>query len=435
MSGPHVQLSGWGNYPQKCTELSLLESRQPPFSLPDAACIARGSGRSYGDSALAKHTLSTQQLKHMIAFDETSGKLTAEAGVTLLDILSCFVPRGYFLGVVPGTQFVSLGGAIASDVHGKNHHIDGCFSEFVCEIELLTASGEIKYCSREQNSELFYFTCGGMGLTGIILSATIQLKKIQSSGIDQTTYRGHDLSHTLELFSQHMDATYSVAWLDCLAKPQALGRSLVMTGEHSQQPELVAGKLGRLTVPCYSPAWLLNRYSIKAFNTLYYQRIRNDVQHSHCHYQPFFFPLDGITHWNRLYGKPGFVQYQFVVPLSEGKVALQRILKAIKDANTGSFLSVLKRFGSANQSPLSFPMEGLTLALDFKHTANNLKLLDYCDEIVCHHGGRLYLTKDARMSPTTLATGYSKLDQFKAWREKSTAIKTFNSYQSQRLGL
>lgn len=433
-----MRLSGWGNYPLVDVELSAPISPAGLRAHLTAASddtIARGMGRSYGDSALAPQTLLTRHLDHLLAFDAATGTLRCEAGITLDALLELFVPRGWFLPVTPGTRFVSIGGAIASDVHGKNHHVDGSFCDHLSSLELMLASGEVVTCTPDQNSDLFRATCGGMGLTGIIVAATLRLRPITSDRIRETTLRAANLAEALELFDRHAGSRYSVAWIDCLASGPRLGRSLLMLGEHEQDGPLTTGRGGGASVPFNLPGGLLNRYSIRAFNALYYRRLRAPRRERSVHYAPFFYPLDGLRHWNRMYGRRGFVQYQFVLPRVAGREGLTTVLERIAASGRGSFLSVLKAFGPGNDNLLSFPREGYTLALDFKLGDGLLAMLDELDRVVLDHDGRLYLTKDSRMSEATFKRSYPQWERFAEIRSACGADQTFNSSQSRRLGL
>lgn len=432
-----MYINGWGKYPiikadifspKHITEISARLKK-------NNVCIPRGLGRSYGDSALATQVLSTLLLNHFIAFDEATGVISCEAGVSLADILTTFVPKGWFLPVTPGTKFVTVGGAIASDVHGKNHHIDGSFSNHVRSFQMILADGSCVECSRMSHPELFRATCGGMGLTGVIVSATLALKKIQSAYIHETSHKAKNLEEVFALFAEHESSTYSVAWIDCLATGADLGRSLLMLGEHAEEGGLISGESKKLTVPFTMPAGLLNQYAIKAFNALYYNKQKTKVSERLVHYDKYFYPLDGLNHWNRLYGKNGFTQYQFVLPKSAGLEGMTKILKEIAASKRGSFLSVLKAFGPGNDHYLSFPMEGYTLALDFKIEPGLFELLDKLDGIVLEYGGRIYLTKDVRMSEATFKQSYTKWSEFANIRARYGADKRFHSLQSIRLGL
>ncbi|MDG6773951.1 FAD-binding oxidoreductase [Thiomicrorhabdus sp. ZW0627] len=434
-----MKLSGWGQYPTAQAESRVVHSKRKVSELlaetQSAHLIPRGLGRSYGDSALAEQILNTQHLNHFMAFDPSTGEISCAAGVSFAELLEIFVPRGWFLPVTPGTKFVTVGGAIASDVHGKNHHLDGCFSQHVLSIKLALASGEIIDCSPSEHPELFHATCGGMGLTGVILQATFRLLPIESALIEERSYKTKNLAETLELFEEHEASTYSVAWIDCLSTGDKLGRSLLMLGEHATRGELEAHKNSKLNVPINMPNLLLNRYSIQAFNTLYYHKQTQTHAQRSVHYEPYFYPLDGIHNWNRLYGKNGFTQYQFVLPKEAGLEGMTRILKEIAQSKRGSFLAVLKAFGAANENYLSFPTEGYTLALDFKIDAALFPFLEELDHIVLDYGGRLYLTKDARMSETTFKQSYPLWETFQEVRTRYGADQVFNSLQSQRLGL
>ncbi|MFS2004731.1 FAD-dependent oxidoreductase [Duganella sp. CT11-25] len=431
-----MRIHGWGRYPvAEARVLAPSTAGQLATALAgaDQPLIARGLGRSYGDSALAPLVLDNTPRHLLLGFDEGSGVLRCEAGATLADLLDVLLPRGWFPPVTPGTKFVTVGGAVASDVHGKNHHLDGCFSAHVLALELMLADGGVLRCSRSEHPELFRATCGGMGLTGVIVAVTLQMRRVASAYIDQTTVRAGSLAEVLELFEMHRAATYSVAWIDCLARGASLGRSLLMLGEHAAEGGLAPLPRRSRTLPVDLPPQLLNRYSIAAFNALYFNKPRSAQQR--VHYEPYFYPLDGLLHWNRLYGKAGFVQYQFVIPRAAGAAPLAAILERIAAAGRGSFLAVLKTFGPANDNYLSFPVEGYTLALDFKLEPGLFAMLDALDAMVLAAGGRLYLAKDARMSAATFQQSYPQHTQFQQVRRQYGALGAFASCQSNRLGL
>ncbi|WP_299593111.1 FAD-binding oxidoreductase [uncultured Microbulbifer sp.] len=433
-----MKLSGWGRYPKVECQPQFPQTGTDVVQLlergPEGTFIARGLGRSYGDSALAEATLHSAYLDYFRSFDAESGMLRCASGVSLATILEVVVPKGWFLPVTPGTKFVTLGGAVASDVHGKNHHIDGCFSEFVESISVATCRGVVE-CSRSENTELFRATCGGMGLTGVILEVELRLKRISSSYIESTTIKTQNLSDTVAVLDEYRSATYSVAWIDCLSTGNALGRSLVMLGEHSEEGELHLGSGARLFVPCDMPGILLNGMTMQAFNSIYYHRVTRDHTHSLVHYEPYFYPLDGVRNWNRLYGSAGFLQYQFVIPRDAGMAGMTEILNRLAKSKQGSFLAVLKLFGKENRNHLSFPLGGYTLALDLKYSPEVLALLDELDRIVLDAGGRIYLAKDARMSKMVFQAGYPRWEAFSRLRHEWGAHRVFNSAQSQRLGL
>jgi decaprenylphospho-beta-D-ribofuranose 2-oxidase len=397
--------------------------------------IAYGMGRSYGDSALNENILLSRRFNKIRHFDEDSGIIVCESGVTLAEIIEIFLPRGWFLPVVPGTKQITVGGAVASDVHGKNHHKVGCFSEFVIAFELMLPSGEVVSCDRQQHQELFYATCGGMGLTGIILTVTFFLQPIKSAYIRETIIRCQDLDEILGLFEAHQEATYSVGWIDCLARGKNLGRSVLMLGEHANSGSLRGEKSKVLSIPINLPGFLLNRYSIAGFNKIYYAIHPGFTEGRLAPLDQFFFPLDSITSWNRMYGRRGFTQYQFVLPKGGSYAGLKRILQKIAATGMGSFLAVIKLFGKENRNYLSFPMEGCTVALDFKIQPKLFPLLDELDAIVVDHGGRLYLTKDVRMRQDIFRKSYPEWEKFVNLRHKLHLQTKFNSLQSRRLGL
>jgi decaprenylphospho-beta-D-ribofuranose 2-oxidase len=433
---PTIAISGWGGYPTQearaITPLSLsafsAELKQYP------SLIARGMGRSYGDSANADVVLQTISCDHFIAFDAATGLLTAETGATLRDILKITVKRGWFLPVTPGTSFVTVGGAIASDVHGKNHHIAGTFGQYVKSITMLLGTGEVVTTSLTQLPDLFHATCGGMGLTGVILTATIQLMPVKSAYITQKTIKADSLEEVCEAFEANSSAPYSVAWIDCLATGQHLGRSVLMLGEHADNGGLDLRIKKPITIPIHTPAALLNSMTMRAFNNTYWTK----AAHNKTQTIPllrYFYPLDAIGEWNKLYGKAGFAQYQFVLPRSDGVANMRKILTQIAQSGAGSFLAVLKQFGPANQNLLSFPIEGYALALDFKMTQSTISLLHKLDDMVVGMGGRIYLTKDAVMQEKTFKRTYQSWQVFEAVRQKYGAIGKFASAQSKRLGL
>ena len=433
-----MKLTSWGRYP--VSESTVYRPRSDA-ALADSLHnthehgIARGMGRSYGDSALAEQVYSTGALDHFIAFDEERGLLRCAAGVTLETILRIMMPRGWFLPVVPGTWYVSVGGAIASDVHGKNHHLDGSFGQHVESLRLMLASGDIVHCSAQENTELFHATCAGMGLTGIIVDATLHLRRNNSSTVMQRTLRAHNLDEIFALFDSHHNSHYSVAWLDCLARGNSLGRSLLYLGEHANDNICRTPAKRSISIPFSSPAFLLNRYSMSLFNSLYYHKPVKELVEQRIEAKQYFFPLDSIGHWNRLYGKRGFMQYQCVIPDASAQPAMREILTRISTSGKGSFLSVLKKLGPANRNLLSFPLEGYTLALDFKFEPSTLALLDELDSIVLAHGGRLYLAKDARMSQEVFRRSYPHWEDMARIRAETGADRLFNSLQSRRLGL
>lgn len=439
-----MKLSGWGRFPR--VECRLQTAR----TVQDAACavaqggslIARGNGRAYGDAALnPRATLSMLGMGRMLAFDAATGALTCEAGVLLSDILTVFVPRGWFPPVTPGTKLVTVGGMIAADVHGKNHHLAGSFGDHVESLDLLLADGRVVTCGPDREADLFTATRGGMGLTGVILRATFRLVPIETGYIRQETLRAGDLDTIMGLFQASAGWTYSVAWIDCLARGPRLGRSLLFRGEHARLDELPAERRATpltparrrvRTVPLDFPGFALNHWTVGAFNALYWRL--GTPRETLVDYDTFFYPLDSLLEWNRIYGRPGFTQYQCVLPASVSADGLRALLTAIGAAGNASFLAVLKLFGRQD-GMMSFPMEGYTLALDFPASTATFGLLLDLDSIVADHGGRLYLAKDARMGASLLRRGYPSVGRFQALRADRGLDRVFRSVQSERLGL
>jgi decaprenylphospho-beta-D-ribofuranose 2-oxidase len=432
-----MKIYGWGRYPKINAKVLLPQTHFDcaQFLKSNQILLPRGMGRSYGDSANSPIVVQTSYLDHFIEFDASTGVLKCEAGVSIQEILRLIVPKGWFIPVTPGSSFVTIGGAIASDVHGKNHHLSGTFSEHLLCFDLMLGTGEIISVTKDIYPDLFKATCGGMGLTGIILTASFQLKPIQSSEIIQSTIKTNCLEEVCEQFEKNYASTYSVAWIDCLAKGKRLGRSLLMFGEHSQDGILEIKNKKSLNLPIDMPQSLLNHYSIKAFNTLYYHRFFSKIKTEVMPFEPYFYPLDSIGNWNRLYGKAGFVQYQFVLPKAVGVKGMRQVLEVIVASGKGSFLAVLKIFGRANENFLSFPIEGYTLALDFKISKETIQLIKQLDSIVVEMGGRIYLTKDSLMSEASFKSTYLQWEQFEEVRAKYGAIGKFASNQSKRLGL
>ena len=429
-------LSGWGKFGPRVARVVPFSSKLEPKT------IARGAGRAYGDSAIGTvQTVDMLRRNRMVSFDPETGQLVAEAGVRLGEIIETFLPRGWFPYVTPGTKFVTLGGAIAADVHGKNHHCEGSFGSFVDWVELLGADGTTTRL--KPNDALFGWTVGGMGLTGIITRAAIRLRPVKSAYIRQMTIPAPNLEAAMAAFADADASTYSVAWIDCLAKGPELGCSLVMLGEHAQVPELqrvqrrnplVTPERGKITFPMDLPGWMLNGTFMRLFNMAYWRKGIKGAGQSIVDWDSYFYPLDAILGWNRVYGREGFVQFQCVLPDASAKAGLTAILEATSAAGQGSFLAVLKRMG-AQSSRVSFPMAGYTLALDFPSNAKTLTLLDRLDEITLSHGGRFYLAKDARMAKATLHRSDERMAEFRAWREKNNLAEAFSSAQSERLGL
>ena len=439
-------ISGWGNYPRVETRWRTPQD-DADFTRrlkTDGPGIARGAGRAYGDAAIGSNTtLSTRHLDRMISFDRASAVLTVEAGVLLSDIIDVFLPRGFFPPVVPGTRFVTIGGMVAANVHGKNHHISGGFGRHIQSLTLITADGTQLVCTPTQNAQLFRATIGGMGLTGIIRDVTFRLIAVETGLIRQETIVLPNIDAVMGSFEDSRDWTYSAAWIDGLARGASLGRSVLFRGEHALRsdlppladPQMRALHPPRLSVPVYLPNVTLNRLSVRSFNALYLWYNR---RHAGTHLVPLascFFPLDAIAHWNRIYGRQGFLQYQCVIPRRKSRDALGEILEIVATRGSPSFLAVLKLLGPDDAGMMAFPMDGYTLALDFPASEKSFSLCAELDERVLAYGGRIYFAKDARQSRDLVEAGYPNLAAFREIRRQSGAVARFGSLQSERLGL
>lgn len=444
----NIEITGWGRYPRYSTLLRVPSnlSNLQNYMNECAGLIARGNGRAYGDSAIGKQiTLSVKQMNRIRHFDRFAGIITVEAGMLLADLISVIMPYGFFPPVVPGTKFVTIGGMIASDVHGKNHHLEGGISNHIEGFKIALPDGLIVECSRYQNREFFEATVGGMGLTGTIIDVTLKLKMIETGWLTQTTTVASDLATAMKLLSEKQDSTYSVAWIDCLARGSSLGRSLIYAAEHAKLAELhdfnpdatrfPKCRTQSLSIPIEFPNFTLNRYTVSAFNEIYF---RLGAAKAHrpmlVEWDPYFFPLDGIGDWNRLYGNRGFVQYQCVIPTLSSYDVLSEILERVSSEFSASFLAVLKQLGTSN-GLLSFPIKGYTLTLDLPVNPRVFRLLDELDKLVVNSGGRLYLAKDARQSLETFQATYPNYQRFKDFRRAILAESRISSMQSKRLCL
>ncbi len=420
-----LNFESWGRYPRvshigELTPASISSVSESVASV-DASILPRGLGRSYGDSCLndGGYLLSSISLDRFHGFDPLTGILRCESGVSLDEILKVFVPKGWFLPVTPGTKFVTVGGAIANDVHGKNHHKVGSFGNHVKAFELERSDGTRMVCSEDSNPDWFRATVGGLGLTGIILWAEIYLKAVKGPFIDMESLKFESLDEFYQITGEsEADFEYTVSWLDCFSVRDGV-RGIFMRGNHSDRVEVKRSKAvhsspGSLTFPFDAPSFLLSPPTIKAFNYLYYSKQRDKVSISSVHYDPFFYPLDKVNNWNRMYGKRGFLQWQCVVPLLDEGKAISSIIEKINRSGQWSFLVVLKEFGEVvPKGMLSFPMPGITLALDFPNVGESLfSLLDELDTIVVEAGGRLYPAKDARMSSSTFMSSFSHYEDF-----------------------
>jgi decaprenylphospho-beta-D-ribofuranose 2-oxidase len=444
-------LAGWGG--TASTAACLL-----PVASPDAVqaavraagprgVVARGLGRSYGDAAqdAGGDVLDLTPLSRVHSFDVRSGVLEADAGLSLHDLMERSLPLGWFVPVTPGTRFVTLGGALAADIHGKNHHVDGSFGQHVLAFDLVTADGEVRRVERERDAEVFWATVGGLGLTGVVTRVALQLLAVETSLMRVDTERAADLDDLMDrMVSRDADYRYSVAWIDLLARGRSLGRAVLTRGDHARLDELGPGQRDRplqfaprsgISVPALVPAGLLRRSTVGAFNEVWFRKAPRERRGELQRLAAFFHPLDGVRDWNRVYGRPGFVQYQFAVPEDAGETVREAVT-LLSGARSPSFLAVLKRFGAASPGPLSFPIAGWTLALDLPaRTAGLAALLDRLDTLVVAAGGRVYLAKDARLPAELLPRMYPRLEEWRAARDRLDPQHTFTSDLSRRLHL
>lgn len=445
---PEKLLGGWGNCPRQSCHLESVErwNDVSTFAAAHDSMIARGLGRAYGDAALNEGgaVLDVCRLNRFLAFDAESGLLECEAGVSFAEIIDVFLPRGWFLPTTPGTKFVTVGGAIAADVHGKNHHLDGSFGNFVEQIHLQLADGSRVICSREHDPDLFWATIGGMGLTGVILSATFRLVRVTTAYCDVEYRRTTNLDATLDVFqATHHQYQYSVAWIDCVATGRSMGRSVAMLGNNAGIDSLPASLKNKpltlpvrrkKSIPFHFPSWTLNPWSVKAFNTLYYAK--NGNGRKLVDFDSYYYPLDGVSNWNRIYGRAGFVQYQALFPHETARDGLTALLQKISHSKQASFLAVLKGCGAATPGMLSYLFPGYTLALDFPYRGKSTRdLFDALDRIVLEHQGRIYLAKDALASADTFARMYPRLTEFQQIKARVDPHNRFTSSQARRLGI
>ena len=430
-------LSGWGKnininsniyFPKNNKDISNLFKEDKILNL-----IPRGLGRSYGDSSLGENIISLKDYSKFINFDEQSGILECSANYSLNEILKLIVKKSWFFNVTPGSKFVTMGGAIASDVHGKNHHLDGSFSDYVISLKIITGEGILYNCSKDENSNLFHSTCGGMGLTGIIVSAKIKLLKIKSKFIDTQIIKTKNLKDTIQKLEKLSNHKYLIAWIDALSKNESIGRSIIFIGNHSEEGDLVFSEKLKITIPKIFPSFLLNKYIIKSFNKIYYFLHRNDKKFKQT-LDNFFYPLDNINNWNNLYGKNGFIQIQILIQEKEFEKIIYEILKFFQDQKQYSFLSTIKEMGPGNINYLSFPSRGYTLTLDLKMNKDLKKIYQEFELLLQKYKTKVYLTKDSFMSKKYFKNAYKDLNKFKEIKEKYDPLKLINSFQSQRLG-
>jgi decaprenylphospho-beta-D-ribofuranose 2-oxidase len=445
-----TELSGWGRHPRvraRVVRPEMVSHVAPQVAEGVGGVIARGLGRSYGDASLPAEggvAVLTERLSRFLSFDERTGLLTAEAGTTLGEVLETFLPRGWFPPVVPGTKFVTLGGCVAADVHGKNQHHAGTFGAHTTELTMRLADGSLVRCSPREDSELFRATVGGMGLTGFVADVSFRLARVETAHMLVRHQPSRDLEESLALLEDRaLDDEYVVSWVDCLAEGPRLGRGVLMRGNHARPNEIKNnGSPLRLAprrgpgLPFDLPAWALNRSTARAFNALYFRRQASKTSHFITGIESFFFPLDAVGGWNRAYGRGGFVQYQCVLPTAEARAGLRAMLEALGASRLPCFLAVLKRLGAEGAGLLSFPMPGYTLSLDLPvRGAALFDLLKRFDEIVLGRGGRVYLAKDARLDAETFRAMYARYPEWRRVKERVDPEGRFRSALSERLGI
>ena len=439
-------LTGWGRTSPTAATVLTPGSRDELIKAVTSAgprgVIARGLGRSYGDAAQNAGGVVLAPSQFGMALDD-QGVLTADAGASLDDIMRMGLPRGWFVPVTPGTRYVTIGGAIAADIHGKNHHVSGSFTQHVVSLELLTADGEVQTLTPAD--ELFWATAGGMGLTGVILTARVQMHPVETSWMTVDTERATDLDDLMSRLEEGDDRyRYSVAWIDCVAKGAKMGRGVITRGDHAPLSAVTDGNRAnaqefapktRLASPPFVPNGLLNPLTVKAFNELWFRKAPKNRRDELQRIGTFFHPLDGVRDWNKIYGSQGFLQYQFLVPFG-AEATLRSIMMQISRLGVPSFLAVLKRFGAGNDGLLSFPTSGWTLALDIPTRVDGLaQLLDSLDEDVVAAGGRIYLAKDSRVRPSLLPAMYPRWEDFKEIRAKVDPQGILRSDLARRLDL
>lgn len=444
---PLTRLAGWGaNVRSECSYREFEAPTDLARAIESGGTLARGLGRSYGDAALnAGHrVLGTRRLDRFLGFDEETGTLTCESGVSLGEIIRVFGPRGWFPMITPGTKFVTVGGCIANDIHGKAHHAQGSFANSVDSMTVLLASGEVVTASPTEHADLFWASFGGMGLLGVVLSATIRLRRIETTYFRQRKLHARNLEEMMQLLddSDH-EYPYSVATLDVMAKGPRLGAGVLVVGDHATRAELpeklakeplrLSSPKPKLEVPFELPEFTLNSLTIRLVNRVILAIQAREAAFSH--YEGFFYPLDMLGSWYRGYGHSGFTQYQFVIPFDDGRRRMREILEVILSSGQLPFLNILKRMGKESQGLLSFPREGYTFAIDFPIRRGTTELVERLDRMILDAGGRIYLGKDSYLRPDTFRAMYPNLDRWLAIKEKYDPNGVFSSDLGRRVGL
>ena len=418
----------FGNYriyqPRKIDDVKELLSKNPKL-------ISAGGFRSYGDSAINEVIINSKYFNKIISFDEERGILKAESGITINEMIKFLLPKGWFLKVTPGTKFATLGGCIASDVHGKEHHKEGCFSKNLIKIKLLINKQDVIEFDGTSHPDLFKATCGGMGLTGFIIEAEIQCKKIKSSYIIFNKVVNYNIDEVFSCFEKYSNSNYSVAWLDT-KKTKNNYKSIFTHGDFCDKPKLKLENNLILKIPINIK--VINNLTIKLFNSFYFFWNLLNPKRGKVNYEGFFYPLDKIKNWYKLYGKNGFLQYQFIIPKENAKEAILEILDYLNNINCLSSLAVLKLHGNKNSNYMSFPISGYSLAMDFPYSKRINAILTELDKIVLKYKGRVYLSKDTRLSSFYFSKFYNQFEEVINVRKKYN-IFNFSSNQSKRIGI
>ncbi len=432
----------WGRYPRYEAHVIPMHWQQDfPANIAGLhnGALPVGMGRSYGDSCLLKdgNLVVTTAMNRLLSFDSESGILTAEAGITLAEILEFSVPRGFFLPVSPGTKYVTLGGAIANDIHGKNHHVAGSFGSHIAAFELVRSDGSRKLCSPSENTDWFRATIGGLGLTGLISWAKLRMRPIVSRMIDYEGIQFHGIDEFLALTAQFKDVEYTVSWIDCASTGKNFARGVFMLGDHSSVPgELKPSPTPKLVFPFEAPGFALNHTTVSLFNTAFFHKQRKPRVRALQDYEPFFYPLDKVLRWNRLYGKSGLLQFQYAIPWESAREGTIAILTEVAKSGLASFLAVLKAFGDVPSPGLmSFPQPGITLALDFPIKPDvTFPLFERLADMTLDFGGRLYPAKDAAMTAQQFQTFYPQWEQLAAFRDPALTSSFWERVTGDRLG-
>ncbi len=435
----------WGRYPNysaKTIPLHWQSDYLPATtSLHNGGALVVGMGRSYGDSCLLKdgNLLVTTAMNRLISFDPATGLLTAEAGITLAQILDFCVPRGFFLPVSPGTKYVTLGGAIANDIHGKNHHVAGTFGCHVTRFELIRSDGTRRLCTPTENPEWYAATIGGLGLTGFISWATLRMQPIVSRMIDVENVQFHGIDEFLDITKQYADSTYTVSWVDVTSKTgRNFARGIFMAGDHSTVPaELKPSPKPKLVFPFEAPGFLLNHLTVAAFNALYFHKQMKSYKVFRQDYEPYFYPLDAVLRWNRMYGKGGLLQFQYAIPWEHAREGTIAIMHEVANSGLASFLAVLKAFGDVpSPGMMSFPRPGITLALDFPiKPGKSFPLFERLADMTREFGGRLYPAKDAAMTAPQFQAFYPQWQDFARYRDPLITSSFWERVTGDRLPL